>query len=148
MSKDRKIVYEPHPVSPERKAELLAAGFKIIDAQFDPRPKANGEDGDKLREDGPTVGEYVDAGYLAKNYPPEGYASRSTPEEIAAAIAAQDAGANVGIGTDSGDGLTDDQLRAAIETATGQKPHHLLGRAKLVEQFNVLNAEAAKEPAK
>jgi len=31
-----KIVYEPHPVSPERKAELRAQGFKIIDARFAP----------------------------------------------------------------------------------------------------------------
>ena len=40
---------------------------------------------------GPTIAEWVDAGYLAKNYPPRGYASRSTAEEIAAAIAKQDA---------------------------------------------------------
>lgn len=31
-----KIAYEPHPVSPERKAELRAQGFKIIDAKFAP----------------------------------------------------------------------------------------------------------------
>ena len=30
------IAYEPHPVTPERKAELVAAGFKIIDAQYKP----------------------------------------------------------------------------------------------------------------
>jgi len=30
------IHYEPHPVSPERKAELRAQGFKIIDARFKP----------------------------------------------------------------------------------------------------------------
>lgn len=30
------IIYEPHPVSPERKAELVAQGFKIIDARFAP----------------------------------------------------------------------------------------------------------------
>lgn len=35
----RKIHYEPHPVTPERKAELRAQGFKIIDARFDPAPK-------------------------------------------------------------------------------------------------------------
>lgn len=32
------IIYEPHPVSPERKAELRAAGYKIIDARFAPEP--------------------------------------------------------------------------------------------------------------
>ncbi|MCO1622239.1 HeH/LEM domain-containing protein [Pseudomonas putida] len=42
-----------------------------------------------LREDGPTVAEFVEAGYLAANYPPEGYASRSSQEEIDAAIELQ-----------------------------------------------------------
>jgi len=31
-----KIAYEPHPVSSERKAELRAQGFKILDARFAP----------------------------------------------------------------------------------------------------------------
>jgi len=31
-----KIKYEPHPVSAERKAELVADGYKIIDARFAP----------------------------------------------------------------------------------------------------------------
>lgn len=30
------IHYEPHPVTPERKAELVAQGVKIIDAVFAP----------------------------------------------------------------------------------------------------------------
>ena len=34
------IAYEPHPVNPERKAELLAAGYKIIDARFAPAGEA------------------------------------------------------------------------------------------------------------
>jgi len=34
-----KIIYEPHPVSPERKAELRAQGYKILDARFGPNPK-------------------------------------------------------------------------------------------------------------
>lgn len=33
---EQKIKYEPHPVTPERKAELRAQGFKIIDARFAP----------------------------------------------------------------------------------------------------------------
>ena len=37
---DAKIIYEPHPVSPERKAELRAQGFKIIDAAFAPEGAA------------------------------------------------------------------------------------------------------------
>lgn len=31
-----KIHYEPHPITPERKAELVAKGLKIIDAKFKP----------------------------------------------------------------------------------------------------------------
>jgi hypothetical protein len=42
-----------------------------------------------LLQDGPTVAEFVDAGYKAINYPPQGYASKSTDAEIAGAIAAQ-----------------------------------------------------------
>lgn len=43
-----------------------------------------------LRTDGPTVAEYVKAGYPAKNYPPAGWESKSTAEEIADAIKAQE----------------------------------------------------------
>lgn len=31
---ERKIAYEKHPVSPARKAELRAKGFKILDIRF------------------------------------------------------------------------------------------------------------------
>jgi hypothetical protein len=31
-----KIIYEPHPISPARKAKLQAEGYKIIDAIFAP----------------------------------------------------------------------------------------------------------------
>lgn len=41
---------------------------------------------DGLRTDGPTIAEFIAAGYSAANYPPQGCASRSTPEEIAAAL--------------------------------------------------------------
>lgn len=46
-------------------------------------------DANGLKLDGPTIAEFVEAGYLAINYPPEGYASRSSQEEIDAAIDAQ-----------------------------------------------------------
>lgn len=36
MQKELKVIYEPHPVTPERKAELRAQGFTIIDAVFEP----------------------------------------------------------------------------------------------------------------
>ena len=38
---EQKIIYEKHPVSAERKAELRAQGYKIIDARFDPDPKVD-----------------------------------------------------------------------------------------------------------
>jgi hypothetical protein len=31
-----KIAYEPHPVTPDRKAALIASGYRILDAQFAP----------------------------------------------------------------------------------------------------------------
>lgn len=31
-----KIIYEPHPVTPERKTDLRAQGLKIVDARFAP----------------------------------------------------------------------------------------------------------------
>lgn len=37
---ERKIIYEPHPVLPERKAELRAMGFVIIDAIYAPKEPA------------------------------------------------------------------------------------------------------------
>ena len=46
-------------------------------------------DANGLKLDGPTIAEFVAAGYLAVNYPPEGYASRSSQEEIDAVIEAQ-----------------------------------------------------------
>lgn len=40
-----KIKYEPHPVTPERKAELVAQGYTIIDARFAPESVAAPEQG-------------------------------------------------------------------------------------------------------
>lgn len=50
---------------------------------------ANQLDANGLKLDGPTVAEFVEAGYQAVNYPPEGYASRSSQDEIDAAVEAQ-----------------------------------------------------------
>ena len=50
-----KIIYEPHPVTPERKAELRAQGFKILDAQFAPadhEPESPAKRGRKPKHDG------------------------------------------------------------------------------------------------
>lgn len=40
---ERPIQYEPHPVSRERKAELIAGGFRIIDAKFKPKDEPKPE---------------------------------------------------------------------------------------------------------
>ena len=34
---ERPVIYEPHPVTPERKAELLAQGYRIVDAIYAPK---------------------------------------------------------------------------------------------------------------
>lgn len=34
--KEIKYVYEPHPVEPERKAQLRAQGYRILDVAFAP----------------------------------------------------------------------------------------------------------------
>lgn len=44
MTEFKGIAYEPHPVTPERKAELRAQGLQIIDIQFKP---ADGESADE-----------------------------------------------------------------------------------------------------
>lgn len=59
------------------------------DRKDDEPPKA--PETPKLKQDGPTVEEWVIAGYDAEHYPPHGYASKSSAEEIAAAVAAQKA---------------------------------------------------------
>ena len=52
-----------------------------------PRPAAAAPSWAKLREDGPTLEEFVKAGYSAADYPPPGYAAKpvTTSAEIAAA---------------------------------------------------------------
>ena len=36
MLKTKEVIYEPHPVTPERKAELKAQGYRIVDVRFAP----------------------------------------------------------------------------------------------------------------
>lgn len=44
-----------------------------------------------LRTDGPTLPQFVEAGYLAENYPPKGYTDKRTDEELAEALKAKNA---------------------------------------------------------
>lgn len=87
-----KIVYEPHPVSPERKEELRRMGARIIDARFAPDDWDDGNITD-------------------------------------------------GLGTDSGDQLSDEQLREAIEKATGKATHPAMKRENLIAKYNKLNSQ-------
>ncbi|AMX20177.1 hypothetical protein IEC338SC_3062 [Acinetobacter pittii] len=43
MSKEQKVIYEPHPVTEERKRELKGKGYKILDAAFKPDDFENDE---------------------------------------------------------------------------------------------------------
>lgn len=45
----------------------------------------------ELKQDGPTIAEYVAEGYKAEDYPPAGYAPKSTKEEVDAFIKAASA---------------------------------------------------------
>ncbi len=76
-------------VGDERDFGSMADGLKAagLIGELGQTPLRN--DTDELRDDGPTVAEYVAAGYAATAYPPTGYAPKSTPEEIAAAIKAE-----------------------------------------------------------
>ncbi|SEL12182.1 hypothetical protein SAMN05216359_105275 [Roseateles sp. YR242] len=97
MSQEKHAIwYEPHPVSPERKAAIRSFGFRILDADFKPTDYENPDVPElqlapELRSDGPTVAEFVAAGYLAIDYPPTGYTPVSTAEEVSQVIADQQA---------------------------------------------------------
>lgn len=38
------VIYEPHPVTAERKAELRQKGLRIIDARFKPKDQSSEKD--------------------------------------------------------------------------------------------------------
>lgn len=89
------ILLKPLDGDPEgTEREFDQADFDFL-VKMNAVRKADGaepQQADELRLDGPTVAEYVARGYKASAYPPSGYAARSTPEEIAAAVAAEGAG--------------------------------------------------------
>jgi len=75
----------------------------------DKRPK----DADGLFLDGPTLSEFVKAGYKAENYPPQGYADKRTPEELKDALAAAAAASQTGK-SDAGGSQTASQSDAPV----------------------------------
>ncbi len=62
---------------------LIASGLAVDVLAEDGAPPP------ALREDGPTIAEYVKAGYPASAYPPAGYAPRSSEAEIVDAVRAE-----------------------------------------------------------
>jgi hypothetical protein len=66
---------------------LPGQSITITEGEF---KAAEADDYGKLRDDGPTVDEFVAAGYQARNYPPQGYASRSSDDEVKAATEQQE----------------------------------------------------------
>jgi hypothetical protein len=62
-----------------------AAAFRQAKVKAEPEVEAEPE----LKQDGPTIQEWVAEGYRAGGYPPSGYASKSSQEDIDAAIAAE-----------------------------------------------------------
>jgi hypothetical protein len=72
-------------------ANIIPLGHPNLTAHADAEKRiadANLEEATLDPKSGPTVEEYVKAGCDPKNYPPTGYKSKSTPEQIEAAIAA------------------------------------------------------------
>jgi membrane protein involved in colicin uptake len=60
-------------------AEAQAKADAEAKAKADAEAKANAP---QLRTDGPTLAEYVKAGYKPETYPPQGYAPANDPESI------------------------------------------------------------------
>lgn len=63
--------------------KLERAAWAELQAAKEGKPSLINEQG--LFTNGPTIGEYITAGYNPVNYPPRGYAAKSTPEEVATA---------------------------------------------------------------
>lgn len=46
------VIYEPHPVTAERKAELRQKGLHIIDARFKPKDQLDEQDDQSSEQEG------------------------------------------------------------------------------------------------
>ncbi len=171
---EQKIAYEPHPVAPERKAELRKAGYKIVDARLRPEgfedDPANTElapihvfpehrliigereiTGAQLEADLLMLGQGVSEGIIAISSEgklsivtaPFTISAEGNGTSVSMTVATTGDEGSTGIGTDCGDQLSDDQLRAAIEASTGRATHPQTKRETLIAKFNELNAQAA-----
>lgn len=85
-----KCTYSGDPKRPGEPGDVIdlpkAEAQRLLD--LNAAEIATEAEAEELKQDGPTIEEFVKAGYNPENYPPAGYASRSKPEEIEAAIAA------------------------------------------------------------
>lgn len=90
---------------------------------------------DGLRTDGPTLAEYVDAGYDPANYPPKGYASKEPAAGMVETIVEGKL-----------DGQTREQLMEALEKrgVTFKKNAFTKVLAKLLADFDQAELDAAK----
>lgn len=59
---------------------LVPLAARVPQTQGASRVMEQWKPGDPLRTDGPTLEEYVKAGYSADNYPPQGYAAKQSPQ--------------------------------------------------------------------
>lgn len=146
---DKPVVYEPHPVSAARKAELVAQGYRIVDAIFEPpgvvRPVT--EKG-KLIDAGDPASLAASKGPGGRWYVKQGHDIITGPfdtEKDAKAAIARETG--VPADADSDGYPSDDELRAAIESLTGKAPHHKTGRPKLIEAFDAAKDARMNETA-
>lgn len=95
--KDGSVSIIPDPMDPEavaaaaeeiaRRARAEAEAAKALKAAEQKKVEETLKTA-ALRQDGPTIAEFVAAGYKPSAYPPAGYASKSPQEEIDAWIAA------------------------------------------------------------
>lgn len=107
---------------------------------------ATERDNPTLRTDGPTVGEFVAAGYRAENYPPQGYASRSNDDEIQAAIDAQNAAAAAAAAAALAQAEAEAKARdEAAAKAKAEEDAHAAAEAEA--KAKAAAAEAAAKPA-
>src|SRR5689334_7077706 len=79
-----------HDFDDDEAKRLISVGGARTPTDDELKAAAPPVDAEGLRTDGPTIAEWVAAGYRASAYPPSGYASKSTAEEIQAAIAEQE----------------------------------------------------------
>lgn len=80
----------------------------------------------KVKRDGPRGWRNI----AAASFDPEIHEPFDKPDEKHSGTVTEMAGT---------DQITDDQMRAAIETATGKKPHWKSSRETLLEQFHTIN---------